>query len=211
MNTKSLSSAMKMIGLGVMVFALQSFTSTTSISSTPQKDKKVKKLELQRTGDTINVSADRLWEIVGTDFANVGIWSTAVDHSVGKGDPEFAGATCTTRGCELNAKGFNNILEELTEFNDTTQQLTFIVIDGMPGFVTSAKSHWEIIALSDSTSTMKIVSSIEMKPFMGSLMGGMLKKNITKIIPTVLDDLKVYAETGTISESKQKRMDLVSK
>ena len=40
---------------------------------------------------------------------------------------------------------------------------------------------------------------------MGSLMGGMFKANLNKAIPTIIQDLTIYAETGEISDTKKKR------
>ncbi|MBO6518061.1 MAG: SRPBCC family protein, partial [Bacteroidia bacterium] len=148
---------------------------------------------------------------VGPGFENVGVWSTAVDHAVGSGTPEFEGATCTTRGCDLNAKGFNSIVETLTEYDQESMQLAFDIVEGLPGFVLSARSHWQVVALTDSTSTMNVTSTVQMKPFLGSLMGGAFKRNANRIIPTILEDLKVYAETGDVSESKRKRMEVLAK
>ena len=52
---------------------------------------------------------------------------------------------------------------------------------------------------------------MEMKRFMESLMGGMMKKNLSRLLPQVANDLKVYAETGNISEAKKQRLAKLNK
>lgn len=47
---------------------------------------------------------------------------------------------------------------------------------------------------------------MELKPFMGALMGGVMRKNLRTLLPTISNDLKIYAETGNVSASKQARM-----
>ena len=37
-------------------------------------------------------------------------------------------------------------------------------------------------------------------------MGNLFKKNVNKVLDEAIEDLKVYAETGEISQAKQKRL-----
>jgi len=49
-----------------------------------------------------------------------------------------------------------------------------------------------------------------MKLFLGALLGEILKKNLSNLIDSALDDLKVFAETGKPSGRKQARMKKLS-
>ena len=187
-------------------FLVQSFTN----KQMEAKKKKRKIIEISKT-ETIHVSAEKLWDIAGNQFADAGKWATNVDHSTGNGAPEFSGATCSSRDCDLNAKGFNKISEKITSFDEENMEFSFDVVEGTPGFVTLASSHWKVNPITDSTSSVTITSHIEMKRFMGGLMGGMLRKNVNELLPTITNDLKVYAETGEISESKKARMAQLTK
>ena len=193
-----------MTAIVASAFALQSFQNKNDMSN--KKEQKVKTVSISKTGEVINVSAEELWKIVGDDFANVGKWSTSVDHSSGSGTPAFEGATCSDRGCDLNAKGFSSIKEKLVQYDAEKHELTYEVYDGFPGFVKLASNHWTVKSLSPTTSQVEMNVTMKMKPLMGSLMGGLMKKNINSLLPTVLNDLKVYAETGEVSESKAKRI-----
>jgi hypothetical protein len=187
--------------VGLLGFTLSSFTIKTNM-----KQQKTKKLVVPHDGEIINASADAVWAIVGKDFANAGKWATSVDHSVGSGSPEFEGASCSTRSCDLNAKGFSSIKEKLIQYDDEKRELTYDVYEGFPGFVIKASNHWTVIPLTATTSKVKFDITMEMKPFMGAIMGGMMKKNLNSTLPVVANDLKVYAETGEISEAKKQRM-----
>lgn len=193
---------MAALALGALV--MQSFT-TQTIKEEKMKNKE-KVITITKTGEVINVSAEDLWKIVGDDFANVGKWATSVDHSVGTGTPEYNGATCSERGCELNAKGFSSIKEKLTQYDAENRELTYEVFNGFPGFVTKAANHWTVKEVGPNQSQLVMEVTMKMKPFMGALMGGMMKKNINSLLPVVHNDLKVYAETGEISESKAARI-----
>ena len=63
---------------------------------------------------------------------------------------------------------------------------------------------WPIIGPNQCKTEMTV--TMHLKPLMGFLMGGMFKKNIHKILDEVIEDLKIYAETGKISEAKEKRI-----
>ena len=46
---------------------------------------------------------------------------------------------------------------------------------------------------------------------MGTLMGGMFRKNLNNTIDSVIDDLTYYAENGRISAAKQARLAYLAK
>ena len=172
----------------------------------PEKYKEVK----MSKSLVVNVSANDLWQIVGPGFAEADKWSTAVDHSVGHGEGKFDGATCDTRSCDLSAKGFSSVNERITEYNDSNRTMSFDVFEGMPGFVTYTNNRTVITDLGEGQSQAELQITMHMKPFMGWLLGGMLKKNLSNLIDSALDDLKVFAETGKPSGRKQARMKKLS-
>jgi hypothetical protein len=157
-----------------------------------------------------NVSADNLWQIIGPGFAEASKWSTAVDHSIGHGEGKFEGATCDTRSCDLSAKGFSSVNERITEYDASNRTMAFDVFEGMPGFVTYTNNRTVISDLGGGQSQAELKITMHMKPFMGWLLGGMLKKNLNNLIDSALDDLKVFAETGKPSSRKQERMKKLS-
>lgn len=159
---------------------------------------------------TINVSSDALWEIIGPGFSEAGKWSTAVDHSVGHGVGKFEGAVCDTRSCDLSAKGFTSVNEKITEYDIKNKTLAFDVIEGTPGFVTRLSNRTVVTDLGNGRSKAELQITMHMKPFMGWLMGGMLKKNINNLLDSALEDLKVYAETGSPSDRKKARMAMLA-
>ena len=155
----------------------------------------------------INVSEDALWEIIGPGFADAGKWSTAVDHSAGHGEGKFDGASCDSRSCDLSAKGFDSVKEKITEYDVSNKTMAFDVIDGTPGFVTYLNNRTKVTGLGNGKSKAELQITMRMKPFMGWLLGGMLKKNISNLLDSALEDLKVFAETGKPSSQKQARME----
>ncbi|MBL4592858.1 MAG: SRPBCC family protein [Flavobacteriales bacterium] len=167
--------------------------------------KKYKEVKMTKSLN-VNVSADALWEIYGPGFAKAGVWASAVDHSEGHGEGKFDGAVCDTRSCDLSAKGFSSVKERITHYDHANKTLSFDVEEGMPGFVIRANNKTIITSSGEGKSVAELTVTMHMKPFMGFLMGGMLKKNLNTLIDSALDDLEVYAETGEPSDLKKARM-----
>lgn len=160
---------------------------------------------------TVNVPADILWEMVGHGFIEVYKWSSNVDHAEGKGTPEFEGAACSERFCDVNVKGFSKISEKLTKFDEKEMNLAYQVYEGMPGFITVAANQWTVVPLNVNQSKLQVKATFRSKGIMGTLMNGMMKKKMNETLTTVLNDAKIYAETGQVSQAKRKRIDKLMK
>ncbi len=159
----------------------------------------------------INVSAEKLWEMVGPGFVEVYKWSSNVDHAEGSGESEFEGAVCSKRGCDLNVKGFSKISEILTKYSADSMNLAYQVVEGMPGFVTFAENDWTVVDLGNGKSKLVMNATFKSKGLMGMMMNGMMEKKMRQTLDTVLNDAKVYAETGEVSKAKQDRIDQLAK
>lgn len=188
----------KILSLSFIVFALSSVTMA-------QKGFEVQK-EI-----TVNVPAAELWEMVGPGFVEVYKWSSNVDHATGKGVSSFEGAVCDERFCDVNVSGFSKISEKLTNYDEDNMTLRYAVNDGMPGFVKKAENEWTVVAIDDTHSKLVMEANFEVKGVMGFLMKGMMKGKMNKTLDTVLEDAKVYAETGQISPVKAKRLSQLEK
>lgn len=184
----------KVIGLAILLLTL---TSTTMA--------KEKGFDLEKE-IVINVSAEKLWEMVGPGFTEVYKWASNVDHSVGKGEAEFEGATCNERFCDVSVKGFDKISEKLLRYSESNMNLAYAVESGMPNFITRAENDWTVVSLGDNKSKLVMKAIFRSKGMMGAMMNGMMKKKMTATLETVLNDAKIYAETGQISPAKAQRV-----
>ena len=68
--------------------------------------------------------------------------------------------------------------------------MAFDVVDGTPGFVSYLNNRTQVTDLGNNQSKAELQITMHMKPLMGAL----------------LEDLKIYAETGKPSAQKQARM-----
>lgn len=189
----------KVIGLTILL---------TSLTSTSMAKEKGFDLEKEII---VNVSASQLWQLVGPGFSDAYIWASNVDHSVGSGKPEFEGASCSERSCDVSVKGFSKIHEKLLSYNESGMNFAYEVKEGMPGFITKAKNEWSVLSVAENQSKLVMKAVFRTKGLMGAMMTGKMKKKMSFILQTVLNDAKVFAETGKVSKAKAKRIAEIEK
>ncbi|WNJ19912.1 SRPBCC family protein [Pontibacter sp. G13] len=178
---------------------------TTHSIMMAQTEKKYKVLQITRTSETINVPANSLWEVV-REFDNVALWSSNVDQAIGSGEPEFEGATCSERSCDVNnIAGYSRVVEKLVLFSDELQELAYQLTEGAPGFVVFAQNHWKVKQVGPQQSAIHMEVTLHLKRLQGFCFGGHMRRTIEKNIGTAMTELKAYAEAGKISDKKRER------
>jgi hypothetical protein len=185
---------------------LQLFSTSILKQFQTKKIKIMKEIKMNIKSPVINVSANRLWEIAGPGFADVYIWSEAVNHSTGSGESKFEGASCDIRGCDVNVQGFSKLSEKLDYYDADKKALSYQVLSGVPGFVKLLRNHWQIKDAGYNQSILEMNVTMQLGSVLGFFMAGLMKRTFNKTIPGVFRDLKVYAETGQVSEQKAARM-----
>lgn len=149
----------------------------------------------------INVPVDELWKITALDFGNISKWSAGVVESKANGEGNH-GAVCNERVCQPSYKGFKATTERFIDYDPKNYHFTYQIAQGLPSMVKYAQNKWIHQSKGTGTELMMQVS-MELKGIMGTLMQGVMKKNMGKILYQNLEELKVYAETGEQHERKK--------
>lgn len=154
--------------------------------------------------DTINASADRVWEILSNGFADVGSWASAVDHSEAHDKAAApAGAAVGGRTCEVPGFGFTD--ERFTRYDDGNKTFSFsIEAEKIPDFFKNMESTWKVVPTGPNTSEVTTKIAGEATGVMGALVSPMMKRKFSSLLNQGYEDLKVYAETGQVSDAKRK-------
>jgi hypothetical protein len=149
----------------------------------------------------IDIPVEELWKITALDFGNIAKWSAGVVESKANGESTH-GAVCNERVCHPSYKGFKATTERFIDYNPTDYHFTYQIVQGLPNVVKYAENKWIHHSKGSGTElTMQV--SMELKGIMGTLMQGVMKKNMGKILYQNLEELKVYAETGEQHERKK--------
>ncbi|WP_298537679.1 SRPBCC family protein [uncultured Algibacter sp.] len=166
---------------------------------------KYKIVEKTLKSEIINISADSLWAIC-REFDKTAEWTSTLKHSYGTGESQFEGATCSSRICETDF-GKGKVIEELVMFSDENKELSYNLTEGAPGFITLANNHWRVTKIGNNQSKIEMNVTMYMKKFAGFFLSGLIKNQMIKQVGIVLEELKIYAETGEISEAKKKQIE----
>ncbi|MEL6560718.1 MAG: SRPBCC family protein [Bacteroidota bacterium] len=150
----------------------------------------------------INTSVEELWNITALQFDKIGLWSAGVKDAIGYGTG-FNGSVCTERQCIPAYKGFKKTTERIIDYQPDKKQFTYQIAQGLPKMVVEATNTWTHLEEGNGTKiTMEVY--MELKGLIGNVMKGPLKKKMSKILKENLEELKAYAETGTVHTRKQK-------
>lgn len=152
---------------------------------------------------TINKPAEEAWDVLGNQFTETHKWARGLDHVEGSGQPKFEGASCSNRTCEV--PGFGTIQEEIKKFDAQNHILQYEVLEGFPGFITSAINTWTLRQVRNQT-IVSMHMKMETKGLKGAIMGPMMKMQLNKTVEGVLQDFKIFVETGKVSEQKEKEL-----
>lgn len=166
-------------------------------------------MEIERK-TVINATTEHVWELLGPGFANIGDWFSGVlaSNALEAEAPSSAtpsgqdGAACDISG-RVCATSQGELTERITHYDDDARQFSFLVTDGLPGFVVEAGNTFSVTDLGDGRSELSFRVKIELKPVASVLMGWLFRRKVNETADQIMADFKVYAETGRVSERKQ--------
>lgn len=155
-------------------------------------------MEIKRQ-KAINVSADKLWKIVGTDFNDISEWATYIETSYANPDlaPGQKGRVC-------QVTGYGEVTETLTAFDDQQRKLEFVFESKKnPFFVKNIDYMWQVKPKGEDQSELFVDVDMQLMPVFKQLLSGMMTKMLTERTDMVIDQLKYFAETGKAKTSDQ--------
>ena len=155
----------------------------------------------------VDTNASAAWDIIGPKFIHISNWARGVskswdDDSVHK---DFENAPTGGRHCEVS--GFGRFDEKITHFDGNKHEITWEATgEKIPKFIHGLHNEIKVEELDEKH--CRIVSNIsaDLSGVVGFLLGFFVKMNFSKTLDGFLEDWKVYAETGHVSETKKKEM-----
>ncbi|WDE05447.1 SRPBCC family protein [Thalassomonas viridans] len=158
---------------------------------------------------TIKKPVNQVWQVAAEDFANAYKWMTGVVHSYENSAPKKTDSPVAGRICNLENKKEDpfHAVENILRFDGNRHILEFEIFPvkkSGPG-IPIIKNH-VVLSLSanqDGSTQVYWNCNVELK-LLGKLLYPLLKLGLNKGFDGVLNDLKVYLETGRVSAKKQK-------
>ena len=154
----------------------------------------------------IEASADRVWEIVGHQFARIGEWAAAIPASLANPPAAaVAGAPVAGRVCETGTRMFPHVDETIVSYDEAGRTLAYAGT-GLPAFVGEARNQWSVVPLDEHRARVRVDAVITMRGVVGRLLAVPLRAWLAREGTKTLDDLKHYVEQGRPSARKQRRL-----
>ncbi len=145
---------------------------------------------------TVNASADRLWEIMGIQFADISQWASDIHTSRERNSgivPQ--GASCSGRVCETSMGSFK---EQILKYDAQKKMLSYDARgDKMPFFVKHLENNWTFTPLAGGKCKVEMRMEMSLLPVFNLLMGPMMRMQMGGVINQVIEELTYFAENGT--------------
>lgn len=150
----------------------------------------------------IKSSIENVWKILGHDFAHPYKWASNVDHSEGQGK-QIASIECDERACQTS---MGDIREKITHYSDEKHTVSWDIVEGLPFFVSKAKSKWSLSSRSNDITILHIQMEMILKSW-SFFMTPMAKKMFNELAVNLSEDFAYYAENGKPHPRKLKIME----
>ncbi len=145
----------------------------------------------------VNTSADKVWEVLYTNYGDACHWASTVNESKERAvaDSDNIGRTCSTV--------FGEVSEIIDRADEEKMELQYH-LDDTPFIMKAATANWKVKPLSIDTASITMKLDVTLATVPGLLMGWMIKPKMRKDIYQTLEDLKYFIETGRQSDVKVK-------
>ena len=159
----------------------------------------------------IKKPVQEVWSVLGDNFEKAGEWMAIVNNSYSlPGEPEFEEASVQGRTCEFGSgpEGFK-AKEFITQYDPKNYRLGIKVIPiNAPKALPLKENEVDIRLLpkgSDETEVIWVTNPI--MNLAGKMLSPLLKVGIQKSFGEILEELKVYVETGKPHKRKIRKME----
>lgn len=146
---------------------------------------------------TINKPIGDVWRVVAEEFTEANKWAYGTQKCrKGREDEGFDRIAETESG---------TLMDTITTFDKENFILEFSV-KGLPFFVRSVVSTWTLKRVSANETEITLGPRIKVMPVLGALLQIPMKRALNKLYPELINDLKIYIETGKPSPRKQEEI-----
>ncbi|MBT5855186.1 hypothetical protein HOH87_00950 [bacterium] len=142
----------------------------------------------------INKDIESVWNVMGTQFADVHLWSSNFQDSKPGGTQKFEGLAYSSR---VTLTGRGETIQELDSFDATNHRFSYHISKGIPSIVKTAVGIWALEPIGDIQSKLVLEFQMEPNGLLGTLLTPVIKKKFGKVASDIAEELKYYVENGT--------------
>lgn len=158
---------------------------------------------------TIQKPVEAVWKVLAEDFDRADVWMSAVPRSYAASLEGGADdAPVAARVCELTDRGKDGLFAEevITNYSDATHEFT-MVIEAQNGAIPIVRNNATVSVrpAGEGSSEVVFIAEPELKP-VGYLLYPVLRAGLGSAFARLLDELKVFVETGVPHPRKQAKL-----
>jgi len=150
-------------------------------------------IQIKKT-QIIKQPLDKIWNVIYTEFTDVGKWVTGVYKSRAGTEEESCDRVCDT---------FTGKLYEKIVDRDEANHSFLVDVKGLPSFVAQAQGGWSLKKIDENTTEANFHFTAHTKGIIGMIMQIPMKFNLNKAVQGTLDDMSNYINSGQPSQRKQ--------
>jgi len=157
---------------------------------------------------TIDATVEELWQILSGAFNDVGTWASGVNWSKPNSQATEVLDGAPTGGRICDVPGFGRTDERIIRFDVESHTIGYnATSEKIPGFVSNLQNIWNLRETGPEATRVSSNLTADVRGIRGVVMGPMMKARFGKAVDRFIEDLRVYAETGEVSEHKRRRQE----
>jgi hypothetical protein len=145
----------------------------------------------------INAPATEVWHVIAHQFDAIGQWASSIPVSYAVPEaPAPLGAEVGARVCATGVRGFKDVRERFTSYDEQAMRFAYEATAGLPWLVRHAENHWHVHPLSQSRCEVEAQAVVDLRAIPGLFLAPLLKLQMNRLGRQVLEELKYYVEHG---------------
>ena len=150
-----------------------------------------------RSHITINAPAAAVWHVIAHQFDAIGEWASAILTSYAAPDASPPpGAEVGARVCATGVRGFKDVHEQFTSYDEEAMRFAYEATAGLPWVVRHAENHWQVRPLDESHCQVEAQAEVDLRAFPGLILAPLLRMQINRLGRRSFEELKYYVEQG---------------
>lgn len=143
---------------------------------------------------TIDAPAADVWRVIAHEFAQIDQWASFItDSEAIEGLAPPAGATV---GGRAFSGAFGDVQEGFTYYDEQAMRFGYTGIGDPPAFIKESENNWVVCALGPNEAVVESRAEMEFDFFPGLFLKPVIKMQIGRMLPKLLEELKHYVEHG---------------
>jgi hypothetical protein len=148
-----------------------------------------------RSHTTINAPAAAVWRVIAHQFDAIGEWASSIPTSYAA--PEVSpppGAEVGARVCATGVRGFQDVHEQYTFYDEGSMRFTYEATAGLPSIVRHAENSWQVFSLDQSRCQVEAQAVVDLRTVPGLILAPLLRMQMHRLGRQTFEELKYYVE-----------------